>query len=139
MRAYSQDLRDRVLNALGRSESPTAIAKRFEVSRIWVYQVKQRWEEEGKRSSLPMGGYRKSCLAPLESTIRSWIKDTSDITLKEMCERLEELGVSIKAPALWHQLNNWSLSYKKNAAPQRTRTRGHPSTEERMATEPDLS
>ena len=39
MQAYSQDLRDRVLGALERGESPTAIAERFEVSRVWVYQV----------------------------------------------------------------------------------------------------
>ena len=36
MNAYSQDLRDRVLRALERGERPTAIADRFEVSRVWV-------------------------------------------------------------------------------------------------------
>ncbi|HXX21589.1 MAG TPA: transcriptional regulator, partial [Terriglobia bacterium] len=44
MHAYSQDLRDRVLRALGRSEHPTAIARRFEVSRMWVYRVRERWQ-----------------------------------------------------------------------------------------------
>ena len=42
MEAYSQDLRDRVLRALERGERPTAIAARFEVSRVWVYQVQNR-------------------------------------------------------------------------------------------------
>jgi transposase len=126
MRAYSQDLRDRIINALGRAESPTAIAKRFEVSRIWVYQVKRRWEETGRKTSLPMGGYRKSRLEPLEATIRSWIKGKPDITLKEMRERLEEMSVSIKEPAIWHQLNKWDLSYKKNLARQRARPSRHP-------------
>jgi transposase len=125
MRAYSQDLRDRIINALGRAESPTAIAKRFEVSRIWVYQVKRRWEETGRKTSLPMGGHRKSRLEPLEATIRSWIKDKPDLTLKEMRERLEEMRVSIKEPAIWHQLNKWNLSYKKNFARQRARPSRH--------------
>ncbi len=57
MYAYSQDLRDRVLRALARGERPTAIARRFEVSRVWVHQVRTRFQKEGKRSSLPMGGY----------------------------------------------------------------------------------
>ncbi|RMW95089.1 transcriptional regulator, partial [Allofranklinella schreckenbergeri] len=35
MRAYSQDLRDRVLAALERGERPSAIARRYEVSRMW--------------------------------------------------------------------------------------------------------
>ena len=36
MHAYSQDLRDRVLGALARGERPSAIARRYEVSRMWV-------------------------------------------------------------------------------------------------------
>ncbi|MCW8186959.1 IS630 transposase-related protein, partial [Verminephrobacter eiseniae] len=40
MQAYSQDLRDRVLKAIEQGDRPTDIAKRFEVSRVWVYQVK---------------------------------------------------------------------------------------------------
>jgi hypothetical protein len=34
MRAYSQDLRDRILHALARGDRPTEIARRFEVSRV---------------------------------------------------------------------------------------------------------
>ncbi|WP_193565731.1 helix-turn-helix domain-containing protein, partial [Nitrosomonas sp. GH22] len=67
MHAYSQDLRDRILGALDRGEGPTAIARRFEVSRMWVYQVRKRWKEEGQRHSLPMGGYRRSRIAHKES------------------------------------------------------------------------
>src|SRR5579863_8431578 len=36
MQSYSQDLRDRVLWALDRGERPAAIARRLEVSRVWV-------------------------------------------------------------------------------------------------------
>ena len=39
MQAYSQDLRERVLRALARGDRPTEIARRFEVSRVWVYQT----------------------------------------------------------------------------------------------------
>lgn len=63
MHAYSQDLRDRVLGALARGEGPTAIARRYEVSRLWVYQVRKRWQEDGQGHSLPMGGYRRSRIA----------------------------------------------------------------------------
>ncbi len=124
MRAYSQDLRDRVLSALARGEGPTAIAARFEVSRVWVYQVHKRFEQQGKRHALPVGGHRQSCVAPLESTIRGWIKQQPDLTLVEMCGRLAEQAILIKPPALWHQLHKWGLSFKKNAARQRARTRG---------------
>lgn len=119
MRAYSQDLRDRILGALARGEGPTAIARRFEVSRIWVYQVRKRWKEEGQRHSLPMGGYRRSRIAHKELQIRQWIEATPDLTLVELSERLAQAGMQIKVPALWHQLNKWGLSFKKNPARQR--------------------
>ena len=47
MQSYSQDLRDRVLWALDRGERPTAIARRLEVSRVWVYRVRERREKTG--------------------------------------------------------------------------------------------
>lgn len=124
MHAYSQDLRDRVLGALERGERPSAIAKRFEVSRVWVYQVKARLLAAGERGSRPVGGYRVSRVAHLEATLRAWIKTQPDLTLVELCERLaERQGIQIKPPALWHQLDKWQLSFKKNAARQRARTR----------------
>jgi transposase len=124
MAAYSQDLRDRVLNAVQRGDRPTDIAARFEVSRMWVYAVKDRFDKDGQRTALPVGGYRRSRIAHLELTLRTWIKEQADLTLSEMCERLAGQGVQIKVPALWHQLNKWGLSFKKNAARQRARARG---------------
>ncbi len=52
MHAYSQDLRDRVLGALARGERPSAIARRYEVSRMWVYQVRER-ERGRSRHQVP--------------------------------------------------------------------------------------
>jgi transposase len=124
MAAYSQDLRDRVLGALERGDRPTDIARRFEVSRVWVYQVRKRWQEAGQRHSLPIGGYRRSRIAHREADIRRWIEATPDMTLAELSERLAGEGIQIKVPALWHQLNKWGLSFKKNPARQRAVARG---------------
>jgi transposase len=119
MAAYSQDLRERVLRGLARGERPVDIARRLEVTRVWVYQVKGRFEASGERCSLMIGGYRRSRLTDKEALLRDWIKAQPDLTLAEMCERLLEQGVAIKVPALWHQLNKWGLSLKKNPARQR--------------------
>jgi transposase len=123
MQSYSQDLRERVLRALDRGERPTQIARRFEVSRVWVYQVRDRLRETGERGSYPIGGHRRSRLAGLEAVLRTWIEAQPDLTLAEMQQRLREQGVSIKVGALWHQLNQWNLSFKKNPARQRARAR----------------
>jgi transposase len=123
MAAYSQDLRDRVLRGLARGERPVDIARRLEVTRVWVYQVKARYETHGERCSLTIGGYRRSRLTDKEALLREWLKNEPALTLAEMCERLAKQGVSIKVPALWHQLNKWGLTLKKNAARQRAGTR----------------
>ncbi len=123
MEAYSQDLRDRVLRAVERGERPTAIATRFEVSRVWVYQVRNRLTQTGQRSSRPIGGHRQSRVAGMESTLRAWLKETGDLTLAELCTRLAAHGIAIKVPALWHQLDKWKLTFKKN--PTRQRARAH--------------
>jgi transposase len=136
MHAYSQDLRDRVLRALERSERPTAIARRFEVSRMWVYRVRERWQKTGVRGSLPMGGYRRSRVAALEPLVRNWIAQQADLTLAETCARLAERGVTIGAPALWHQLDQWGLTFKKNPARQRARARRRAAGAPQVASSP---
>jgi transposase len=126
MKAYSQDLRERVLRALARGERPTDIAVRLEVSRVWVYQVLRRFKQTGQRGSLPMGGHRRSRVAALESTLRGWIEAEVDVTLAELCARLGKRGIMIKVPALWHQLNKWKLTFKKNSTRQRAVARRRP-------------
>ena len=122
MQAYSQDLRERVLRAVERGERPTEIARRYEVSRMWVYQVAKRLQATGERTSHQVGGYRRSRVADMQPTLLEWLRLEPDLTLAQLCERLAGQGVQIKAAALWHQLDKWGLSFKKNAARQRARS-----------------
>jgi transposase len=123
MQAYSQDLRERVLRALDRGDRPTEIARRFEVSRFWVYRVRDRQQETGLRSSFQIGGHRRSRLAESEQVLRDWIAAEPDLTLAELQQRLAQQGMVTKIAALWHQLNKWKLTFKKNRARQRARAR----------------
>ena len=127
MQSYSQDLRERVLRALARGEGPSAIAQRFEVSRFYVYQVRDREQESGVRTSFQIGGHRRSRLEEAEPALRSWIAAEPGLTLEELRERLAVQGIAIKIGALWHQLNKWNLTFKKNSARQRARARGRAS------------
>ncbi len=133
MQSYSQDLRDRVLWALDRGERPTAIARRLEVSRVWVYRVRGREQKTGQRTSFQIGGHRRSRIAEMEPVLRAWIEQAPGLSLAELCERLGEQGVAIKIGALWHQLNQWRLTFKKNPARQRARTRGRAAGTKSMA------
>ena len=124
MQSYSQDLRERVLWALDRGERPSSIARRLEVSRVWVYQVRDRAQKLGKRTSFQIGGHRRSRVAEMESVLRAWIAAEPDLALSELSARLAKQDVLIKPGALWHPLNKWNLTFKKNPARQRARARG---------------
>ena len=121
MAAYSQDLRDRVLRACERGESPTTIARRLEVSRVWVYQVWNRYQQSGQRGSHKIGGYRRSKLQDFEDLLSSWIKAEPDLTLAEMCTRLKTQGITVSPSTLWYRLDRLGLTVKKNAARRRAR------------------
>src|SRR5436853_2882859 len=55
MRAYSMDLRERVIENL-EHESMRKTAKRFGVSDYFVYRLKQRYREAGALAPKPHGG-----------------------------------------------------------------------------------
>jgi transposase len=127
MQSLSEDLRIRIIRARERGESSSAVAARYEVNIRTVQMLWKRYRASGDVAPRRRGGYRISRVAAMEKTLRSWIKAKADITLLEMCERLREQGIIIKVPALWYQLNKWKLSFKKNPARQRARTRGRAS------------
>jgi transposase len=60
----------------------------------------------------------------MEPAVREWLKKEPGLTLAQLCERLEQHHIAIKPPALWHQMNKWGLSLKKNPARQRARKAG---------------
>ena len=131
MQSYSQDLRDRVLRALARGEGPSAIARRFEVSRFYVYQVRDREQETGVRSSFQIGGHRRSRLRK-RSRFARLDRSRAGADSGGVARAVGAQGIAIKIGALWHQLNKWNLTFKKNAARQRARARGRAGSAARM-------
>jgi transposase len=89
MIAYSQDLRDRIIEALeAERDTRQGIADTFGVSRSYVQKVWRRWRDTGQRTPLPHGGGRVRTLATHTERIRAEVKQQPDVTLAELCERL---------------------------------------------------
>src|ERR1035437_5810290 len=114
MQTYSQDLRDRVLRALARGDGPSAIARRFEVSRFYVYQVRDREQESGVRTSFQIGGHRRSRLEAAEAVLRGWIAAEPGVTLAGVQERGGAQGG--KRSRQWTS-KSWCLSMKPGPRP----------------------
>lgn len=88
------------------------------VERYW-----KAYESAGSLAPKQRGGYRKSRLAEHDESLRGWLKEDVNLTLKQIRVRLsQEFGVQVGTTALWHRINQLNLSFKKNAARRRARS-----------------
>lgn len=123
-RAYSQDLRDRVIDAsLKEALSARAAAARFGVgiatAIVWV----RRARETGSRVSRPRGQPKGSKLDIHREAILGWIAEKDDITIAEIRERLvAERGTSAGVGTVWTFLDRCGLTFKKRPRTPASRT-----------------
>ena len=116
MRAYSQDLRERIVGALAASEESQAeVAERFAVSLSFVEKLWRRWRTTGSCAARPRAGGRQRSLRDAEECIRAELADHPDMTLAALCERVAQAGhpqVSTKTMCL--ELQRLKLALKKS-------------------------
>jgi transposase len=118
MRAYSDDLRRRVLAALDGKAAPKDVAARFAVSVAWVRRVRQRRRETGEVAPRP-AGRRPRLLAAHADALRAAVADTPDATLAELKARL---GLAVSLATLWRAVAALGLTVKKKSSGRPSRT-----------------
>jgi len=125
MRPYSQDLRERVIEALeGQDGSQAEIAERFAVSLPFVEKLWWRWRTTGSCAPQPHGGGRRRSLRGAEGLIRTALAQEPDLTLASLCERVAQAGhpqVSTKTMCL--ELKRLRLPLKKSRSMPASATR----------------
>jgi len=88
MRPYSQDLRDRIIQALeAGSETQRAIATGFCVSGVFVEKLWQRWRRTGSSSPKPHAGGRQGALKDPLALLAHEVAQQPDATLAELRDR----------------------------------------------------
>jgi transposase len=117
-KAYSQDLRDRVIDAvLEGGESRRSAARRFGVSEASAVKWLQRWTRVGDRRSAGTGGHRPSKVKPQREWLLATIAVESDITLAALSARLlAERGVRADTGMLSRFFASEGISFKKKRA-----------------------
>jgi transposase len=86
---YSQDLRDRVIDAVQREGmSRRAAAHRFGVSESAAIKWLQRFIQDGCRTPVGTGGHRPSALKPHRDFLEAALAEQPDITLEALSRRL---------------------------------------------------
>ena len=122
MRAYSLDLRQRVLKAYDEGKWTVGqIAERFKVGQWWVHKLKrqrQRGGGIGPRKG-KVGQPRRFGTEQI-NRLTQYVDKHPDATLEQIHEKI---GATCTMVTIHNTLQRLGYRFKKNAAGQRTRSR----------------
>ena len=121
-RAYSLDLRERVVGAVLRGETCRAVAAAFDVSVASVVKWSQRARATGSPAAKAMGGKRPYLLEGQRGFLLARLSEKPDLTLQALLLELRSRGVVVSCDTLWRFLRREKISFKKNAVRQRARS-----------------
>jgi transposase len=119
-RAYSFDLRERVVGAVAAGQSCRAVASTFGVSVASVVKWSQRFRATGSVAARLRGGQRPYALAGERGWLLSRLSKQPDVTLRALVAELAERGIVVSYYAVWHFFEHEGVSFKKKPARQRT-------------------
>ena len=120
---YSQDLRDRVIDAVKRGEmSRRAAARRYEISESVAIKWLERVERDGSREPVGHGGHRASKLMPHRDFLEAARAEKSDVTLQALCDRLSaERGVKADTSMMSRFFRRIGVTVKKRPCSRASR------------------
>lgn len=122
-RAYSQDLRDRVIDAALAGLPARQAAARFGVGIATAILWVRRARETGERTARLQGRPRRSKLDSQHGFLLGLIQAKDDISLVEMQERLAaERGLMASVGTIWTFLDRAGLTFKKSPHMRWSRT-----------------
>ena len=114
MRAYSLDLRERVVAAVDDGQSCRKVSRLFRVSVASVVKWAQRARSTGSPAAKPIGGRRGSKLDGEREWLLDRLAEKPDLTLHALLAELRERGVTVSCDTLWRFLRDCGISFKKN-------------------------
>jgi transposase len=115
-KAYSNDLRERVVKAVEAGQSCRSAALRFGVSPSSAIKWMERWRSRGDVSPGSSRGRIRSPLHPHRSWLLGLVAAQPDLTLAEIQHRLASRAVTVGLGSIWRFFAREGISFKKNAA-----------------------
>ena len=113
MRAYSMDLRVRVLEAAEDGETTAELADRFAVSPAWVRRLQQRRRETGAVAPRAARHGPPPSWGAYAGRLRDELRQQPDATLAELRDRL---GLAAALSTLWRAVAALRLTVKKKSS-----------------------
>lgn len=134
MKAYSLDLRQRIVDAYERQEgTQRELARRFKVSLEFVRSLlKRQRDDQTIEAKQPTGGFAPK-LAQHFEVVQQLVEEDNDATLEELRVRVQQkTGVVVSVPTICRTLQQLNLSRKKNTARDSSRNRSGSRTAKRL-------
>ena len=113
-RAYSLDLRERVVAAVAAGESCRAVATKFKVSVASIVKWSQRFRATGSAAAYKVRGRRPYPLAGERDWLLARLAEKPDITLRALGAELAARGIKVSHFAVWHFFEHEGISFKKS-------------------------
>ena len=113
MRAYSIDLRERVLMDFDAGMGNDAVARKYRVSSRWVYKLRRQRNDTGQIAPRRGKTGPQPKLAGHAEQLVELVAAQPDATLSELRERL---GVPVSLTTLWATLKKLGVTLKKSPA-----------------------
>src|SRR5436305_5838638 len=113
MKAYSQDLRERVVRACDEGRlNHEQIAELFHVSTAWIRRLLRRRRETGSFAATPHAGGPPAKLGPNQRwQLVQPVAERPDATLAELRQRV---GAFVHLSTIHRALDRFGLTLKKN-------------------------
>jgi transposase len=115
-RAYSLDLRERVVVAVEEGRSCREVARIYRVSVASVVKWSQRQRESGSPAAKPVGGRKPYAVATERDWVLARIAEQPDLTLRALVVELADRGLAVSYYALWHFFKREGITFKKKPA-----------------------
>ena len=117
MRAFSLDLRQRIVDALQSGQTRTKVAERFGVSLATVDRFSKKWREQKHLLPRPIPGRPRAILGTEQEVLQTLVTTQKDVTLESLSQTLkEQTGKKVSLSALQRNLVWLGYSYKKSPA-----------------------
>jgi transposase len=116
MKAYSPDLRQRIVAAVQAGDRKAAVARRFCVERSTVRRYVQRWERTGSLAATPIPGAPPAIAPTQYPALLAQLRAMPDATLEAHCDRWErDHGVRVSLSTMSRAQRRAGWTRKKRA------------------------
>src|SRR5262252_5480643 len=129
MRAYSTDLKERLVRAVAEGQPMREVARRFGVAVTTVKRAVVQWRETGSLARRPIPGGPRLLGPEQEVVLQARLEADPDATVLEHCRWwAEEQGQVLSEATMWRAMRRLGWTHKKRhwQPASVTRTHGRP-------------